>query len=312
MLPLDHSASATLPAEAAIGYYGKLAEQADYFRLKAGDFARLGLDRWFQEGQELVHAGWVPLPDEPVFFTVAPAGSDRVLAGAFVPSRDAVGRLFPLIGFASLPRSVSALVTLPSSLGEPLDRLADLLLEGRHLAPEAFVARANGMPSLRASLPAVDAHGLLGGEMLAPLGLALGGLPHGAAYALRTLVAACEQARRPGAKTPISIEAPAPTDPTRVLWLELVRRHLRPTPEALPSVFWTRRSSSRLIITLGAPTPAVLDYLARPANESQRYWPLRTDLDPALQAAYAALSPTQRQCLDNPGSSLADVVQAFG
>jgi type VI secretion system protein ImpM len=299
----------------AVGVYGKLPAQADFVRCNTGDLARLGLDRWLQEANEVMTAERLRLPPEPVHFVLSPAGSRAAVLGALAPSTDAVGRSFPLVACAvldaaSLGPSFSGLPTAYESFFGA----AAALVEGAEgLTAADVAARAGTMTAslAPASVPAVaDA---LERELLAGLGIWLGGLPHGAAYALRTLTSACDQSRAAATKGPaITLDAPAPSAASRLLWLELCRARLG-WRDQLPSFIWTagRASPGRLLVTLGPPTTSIFAFLANPRHKSTRLWPLITEVGTALDAAVAALTSDQQRVLGAPPSTLADVLACF-
>jgi hypothetical protein len=136
-------------------------------------------------------------------------------------------------------------------------------------------------------------------------------LAEGAAYAMQTLVSACAQTRSRPAPTPthvLTLDCPAPTDGMRILWIDLVQRRLADV--AVPSFFWMPQSG-RLLITLGAAPSLVLAYLADRGHRGSRLWPLWTTNATAQQSAVQSLTPNQRQALDAPQASLADILTAF-
>jgi hypothetical protein len=188
-----------------------------------------------------------------------------------------------------------------------------LLADRATLSVADLSARAQMVSSALAPDRPEDVGAQLSAERVSPLGFALGGLPHGAAYALRTLLTACERTKvAPATPTNLTtIDAPAPTDATRLFWLELLRRRLG-WRDAVPSFLWTRGESNRLLVTLGPPVTSLLAFLSNPRHKSGRFWPLRTEVDSALESALAALTPEQRQVLESPGASLADVLGVFG
>jgi type VI secretion system protein ImpM len=299
----------------SVGVYGKVPAQADFVRVNAGELSRLGYDRWFQEAHEAVHAERGRLPEDVAYFSLAPAGARAVIAGALAPSQDAVGRVFPLIVYATLDAAPLAdgFPSLPVSYGRFFAAAAALLADRAGLSVADLNARVGAVAAAVAPDRPEDVMAQLAGERVAPLGLALGGLPHGAAYALRTLITACERTKiAPATPTNLTtVDAPAPTDATRLFWLELLRRKLG-WRDTLPSFLWTTGESNRLLVTLGAPVTTLLAFLSNPRHKSGRFWPLRTEVDSALENALVALSPEQRRVLESPGASLADVLVEFG
>lgn len=301
-------------ANPVVGVYGKIPAQADFVRCNVGELTRLGLDRWFQEAHEVVHSERSRLPDEPSFFALAPAGSRSVVLGAMVPGQDAVGRTFPVIVFAALDAaSVPDFALVPLAYAGFYEAAAVLLNDAATMTVSDLGAQAQALSPLLVPESTADVVSLLRREQVAPLGLSLGGLPHGAAYALRTLLSACERARSAGnaATGVVTVDGPAPTDAARLLWLEIVRRRLG-WRDAVPSFAWTRRNSTRLLVCLGPPATGLLSFLANSRHKSNRFWPLRTEVDAALEAALAALTPDQRRVLESPGASLADLLTTFG
>jgi type VI secretion system protein ImpM len=297
-----------------VGVYGKIPAQADFARCNVADLTRLGLDRWFQEAHEVVHGDRGRLPDEPAFFAIAPAGARTVVLGALAPGQDAVGRSFPVIVFAAIDSAqIGDLSLVPVAYASFFEGAAALLDGAAQMTVSDLGAQAQSLSATLVPEQTADVVSLLRREQVAPLGLSLGGLPHGAAYALRTLLTGCERARSAGNATSgvVTVDGPSPTDAARALWLEVIRRRLG-WRDALPSMIWTKRDSARLLVSLGPPATGLLAFLANPRHKSGRFWPLRTDVDSALDAALAALTADQRRVLESPAATLADVLLAFG
>jgi len=292
-----------------------LPAQGDFVRAGCGDFTRLGLDRWFAEGVEAVAAGGRPLPGEPVAFLLSPQEGGMAFVGAFAPSEDAVGRAFPLALFVALPtgRLGETFPVIPSSYGVFLEAATALLAQAGSMTPEQLVAAAAALPTAESGASGADVAPLLARAPLSDLAGAIGGLREGGPYALRTLLTACDQARKAGGgdgrTSVITVDAPAPNDGARLFWLELTRRRLG-WSDAVPSMLWTRRGAGRLLLALGPPPPTMLAYLANASHRSQRFWPLRTDVRAAGDAALAALGPEQRRAVELQSGSLLDLLGA--
>jgi type VI secretion system ImpM family protein len=298
-----------------VGVYGKVPAQADFVRGNVGEMSRLGLDRWFQDAHEVVHAERHRLPAEPTSFVLAPTGG-RLMLGVFVPSQDAVGRVFPIIMFALVDSHVAGgFPTIPQAYGRFFQGAAAALDGAETLTAAELTTRAQRLGDALVPDPTPDPAAALGGERMAPLGLALGGLPHGAAYALRTLQTGCDKAKAAPGGSPtgvITVDAPAPTDAVRLFWLELIRRRLG-WHDSQPTFLWTpaTAASPRLLVGLGPPHNTLLSFLANPRHKSGRFWPLRTEVDAALDNALAALAPEQRRVLESPAATLAEVLAVF-
>src|SRR4051812_32064268 len=161
----------------ATGVYGKVPAQADFVRGNVGEMTRLGLDRWFQEAHEVVHAERHRLPAEPTSFVLAPAGG-RLMLGVFTPSQDAGGRGFPLIMFAlvdghAVPAGFPA---IPQAYARFFASAAAALEGAESSTAAELAARAQGLAEAAVPERTADAVASLGAERMGPLGMALGGL----------------------------------------------------------------------------------------------------------------------------------------
>jgi type VI secretion system ImpM family protein len=298
------------------GIYGKIPAQPDFLKANAGEFSRGGLDQWFQEGAEILHAEGTRLPQEPCFFFVSTPNALNFV-GALTPSRDAVGRSFPLMIFVRVPADslTVGFPTLVVTFERFLASAAALLDSAAPLPAAELVARVQALPSGEPpfSGTGADTMALLAREPAGDLLTTLGGLPAGGAYAFQTMQAACDQAKRGAAaraSAALTVDAPAPSPAARLLWLELARRNLR-SLERIPTFLWTTGPSGRLLISLGEPTPKMIAYLANPSHSSSRRWPLHTDVGPATESALAAATSGQRSALESPQTTLADLLTAF-
>ncbi len=293
----------------AVGIYGKIATQPDFFRAGAGSFSQAGLDRWFQEAMETLRGEGNSLPATPTAFLLAPPDAPVAFVGVFAPSADAAGRVFPLVVFSELPAAElpDLLPSLPASTAPFLNDAVMLTIGAAGLDGPGLTAQAQALKP--ATVESVD-RGWRHQPRAAILD-ALGGSPGALAYALRTLQMGLDRARAGGpAANGVTIDAPAPSGEAIGLWLEIVRRRLG--PRTLHSLIWTEGLEGRLLITLGAPSPAALAYLANPRHRSTKLWPLRTTVASASDEALKALTAEQRRLVENPGATLGDLATAFG
>ena len=290
-----------------VGLYGKVASQPDFFRLGAGLFSQAGLDRWLQEGVELLRAERAQWPATPAAFLLAPPGSTAFL-GMLAASVDAAGRSFPLALFREIATAEAreTLPSLPTVLAGFVSDATTLLSSGPNFDGQTIARQAE---ALAVELPALPAPYAWKNEPASGLEAALEGSPPAVAYALRTLVAACARAAA-GATTAanaLTVEAPVAGPATSALWLEIARGRLG--RDTIPSLLWT---ADRLLITLGPPSPLALAFLANPRHRSTRFWPLRTTVTSAVDQAWAALTPEQRATVEDPNATFGDLAAAFG
>jgi type VI secretion system protein ImpM len=293
----------------AIGLYGKIAAQPDFLRFGAGGFSGAGLDRWLQEGVEILRAEKAVLPTGPTAFLVALPHAPVAFVGAFAPSVDAAGRSFPLALFTEISTTglIDALPSVPFAYSPFVAGAATLVLAGETMVAADIGARAQSL----SATPMQDVGKAWEREPVKPLVTALGGSPSALAYALRTLLTAIESTKSGAAATnTLTVDSPAPTPEIASFWLEIVRRCLRGSDTTV-SLLWTNGPEGRLLVTFGALSPTVFAYLANPRHRSSRLWPLRTTGESAMDQAMAALTGEQRRVVEDPAATLGELASKF-
>jgi type VI secretion system protein ImpM len=296
---------------ATVGLYGKVAGQPDFFRIGAGSFSQAGLDRWLQDGAETLRAERAHLPASPTGFLLSPPGPSAFL-GVLAASVDAAGRSFPLALFREMPTAEAreTLPCLPGILAGFVSDATALLSSGPSFDGDTIARQAQ---ALAVEIPTPTAPYAWKNEPARALEEALGGSGPAVAYALRTLVAACERTAAGAATSAnsLTVDAPVTGSATIALWLQIAQSRLGGS-ETVPSLLWTAGSPARLLITLGPPSPLALAFLANPQHRSSRLWPLRTKVTSAADQAWAALTLPQRAAVEDPSASLGDLAAVFG
>ena len=270
-----------------LGIVGKTPAEPDFVRHGA-EGAHATLLRWTWDA--LASAPSLAMPASGLRFVWhAPELGERALLGVMVPSRDRVGRAFPLIAaWATRASSLGAawpaapvawrdaLGTLRAALlrvvqGElSLDRVASIAPPPPHGALQAAAVRArDGWRGATAA----EFHERCFGDRDADL----------ACYGHHALQHACAQS----AAAELALSCPAVLPSDAALWLELVRA-LRPASARMPSFAWTVGSDARLLVSPGTP-PHELLASACGAAPGARVWPLTTDRRSAIDAARARL-----------------------
>jgi type VI secretion system protein ImpM len=300
------------------GLFGKIPAQGDFVRLNASTPAALAFDSFLQESLDGLRRTGGDLVPEPVRFAFFEANGSG-LCGVFSPSRDAVGRSYPLSVFVPLS-SARNVAALPIVTHDFLDAAGELLALSETLpAPElatqvrdlpAVLDGPQGTESLRRLLHDTGATWLWQSMFPdAPLECAV--------YAINTARLACDSAAaRASAGTGLVLDCPAPNEPAALFWLAAVEARLgaggAAEPAVAPSFFWSASHGGRMLIALGRPPSALLTFLTRPDSASNRLWPLSTVLPSARQAAQRDIPAMVRQRIESPESSLLDVVEALG
>lgn len=305
-----------MAASASVGLFGKLPTHGDFFRLNVADAAAQLLVAWLQESIEPVYRARLPLPKAPVRFVFRAPPADAALVGVMIASVDKVGRSFPLCAFAAVPaRALASGYPALAPAYRPFLDAAQALLEGAApLDGAALGARAGDLPvPADGELAAVAEAARRGAasERASELVRRLfGDLPPGAeAYALSTIEAGVKPVRsREPPRAALALDCPAERDVDLWAWLELTRRSLGWAVP--PPFFWTAGAPGRLVVSLGAPGPAVLVHLCDPTKPGPKIWPLRTLQPAAIDAARRTLPPAALRVLEGQDASVEALVAA--
>ena len=303
----------------SIGMFGKLPVAGDFVAHQASTPAGLAFQTFLQLEVNYLASKHCELPAEPVRFLFRDEAGAGAIVGVFVPSQDKVGRRFPLSVFAALEAPVAAerLPWLPAAYAQFLDG-AVAALRGA-VEPEALVAASDGLP-LPSAAELEEARVWTGQALEATAGQTIlealfGPLPGGVQFhGINMFRTACAQVRGndPG-KAGIILECPASDDVQLGFWLSFAHELLA-WPNAPPCLFWTDVHSpdSRLLVALGAPaSPGVLHFLADPAVQAERLWPMRTQNEHSIAAGRRALGPAVLQALEPPAPTAAALLRAL-
>ncbi len=299
----------TAPVVLAPGLVGKIPAQGDFVRINAAERTAVELVRWLEDAHEALRRAGNSLPLTPICFLFSASLARNVLVGALVPSRDQVGRSFPIAAFAPLESTAAAACfpIVPLAFGRFLGAVAALLGAVPRLMTSKIVDQLNALP-----LPGASEWSVADEQRRLQLGNSALTLtaqfsdpankdgPH---YAMRTFVMACtaEKNQEP-AKAKVVLDCPLGGDGA-LPWLELAGRILQWKAQP-PSFLWAEAPAPRLLLSLGPLPPSALSYLARPEKAVAVFWPLTTSHQPAMAAAKQALSPEQRRALEDGGISI--------
>jgi len=276
-------------------WFGKLPSKGDFVRGGPHGPAELALETWLTQA---VEHGEGRVPAEPVRFVVSCAG-EGTLVGAWVGSRDAAGRCFPLGVALRVPADVEAAHwSLLAEFYSPFLSDAEQALQhcveqraqsSRPALQQIELPHESALPRLLAS--AQRTLGALRVDELAQRNFqcsAREALP----YALRSLQQgmALDQAE-------LTLDMPAAELADVLVWLELalVLRAPRPKPRC---IVWMP-SARRLLVCMQQPPLQLLAYLTTAEHGSSRRWPLATTSQAARAAARASLSPLLAHALDS-------------
>lgn len=300
--------------------FGKLPARDDFVRLGPADEAVRVFDRWLGTGVEwaLARSGAAfrerfATGAAQAFVYRAPGSGATLLVGALVPSRDRIGRPYPLLATSTMTLGSSALAAphaLPlvfEDAWQVAGQLVTSLAYGTVELDAASLEAEAPPPSMRHSL-ARDAYGDWTRE------LALGDLwrllygeapPEQPARALQLLVEAARYTRgleRPD--TPLSLRLPlgSAAGAAVCFWIDLVRRVLR-WRETVPSFFWTHDGETGcLLLHLGNPPVCTVSELWLPTHDRDEVLDLAVTISAEQLAHVPPLPPPIQAALTGSGA----------
>jgi len=282
-----------------IGAIGKVPQYAEFVRIRPpGDLAS-SFETWLASGFEGAHMRygdtWRTKFAEGApyaFVWTHRSQPDTALCGILAPSRDAVGRSYPVTVFAAVPLSFLGDTphAIPLAFGDFLDRAyqtasPSLYQEGGHLTAPSYQEGGHLAAPLEQALQWLQAPGY---ETVASAAIEYaawcdGTAPEqawlplfengasGAQHALAMLALALEPfqgVERPATKLGVRLSLGAGGAAAAVVWLDVIRRMAR-WRATVPVTFWSIQSGS-LVVHFGDVPPSTLPelWLPDPDNES--------------------------------------------
>lgn len=304
----------------AVGLFGKIPAAGDFVAQGAGTPVAQAFQRWLLQENDALAARQKALPPAPIRFLFRDVHPTAAILGVLAPSRDTVGRSFPLALWTTVELSVAApqFPYLPAAYALFLDGAATLLQQSHGLDVATLMQRLATLPhpssddltEARAwTYEALDA--TPGRTILEAL---FGPLQHGIHFhGFHMFRTACQRVRDhdPGMATAF-VECPCADDLQLAFWLVLARNQLR-WMHAPPTLFWNDSANPdhRLILALGAPSPGSLQFVADPTARAERLWPTRTTSQASIAAGRDALSPAELRSFDPPAPTASSLLAAL-
>jgi type VI secretion system protein ImpM len=282
---------------------GKVPCRADFVRFGPSTAAARSFDAWLVRAMERLHLHRRPIPPTPIRFVYCSSEDKSALVGALAPSKDKVGRSFPVAIFHTAASSLA-----PETHPTFFDRIEDLIAQLPALPDSAIQARLAEVAAPTETLgsdPTRACEGILASSPASEFfEQAFGSSPIGQHfYAILTLLRAAESVRTsPPAKVPM-LACPTRNAMTTRVWLEILRRL---APAHAVSLLWSEREPERLLFRWGAPADDALCALADARYGSNSIWPLSTDREASLIHARAALE--ERLAGDRSVAQLAELL----
>lgn len=303
-----------------IGIFGKLPIAGDFVAVNAANPAGRAFDQWLRNAVDNLNARRRPLPPHPARFLFRDARGTGACIGVMAPSRDKVGRPFPIciFSYVDMPVATHRFSSLPAAYAPFLDGAARLLgaadrLDAAALASHCEALLLPGPDDLEeARVWEVESLQATGGATL--LEALFGPLSGGVQYHGLNLFK--EATKRFAGGDPgnaaVILECPASDDVQLVFWLRAAYQRLA-WRRAPPSFVWSAADSrdSRLLLVLGSPDASVLHFLADPSAAAERLWPMRTASMAAIQSGRAGLGTGLLQALEPPAPTAAHILAAL-
>lgn len=282
-----------------MGFVGKLPSQADFVRQHVTDRVGGELDRWLVKATQTFLSAKAELPPAAVRFVFSGPGCESVAIGVLVPSRDQVGRMFPLAIYTTLPAPLAArhAMGLPLAYLRFLDDAEAIALEALNVSAAELKARVatlvppNQQIVLAASQQCRDVFAQTRARemLLRVFPVAQTTQPGAPFYALHTFSVASEGARSaPPSAAPTVLDCPIVTDVDLAAWIDLGRR-ATPSGTVCPTFAWVQLHP-RLLLVLGYAPEQLLHFVADPKHKSSRLWPLTTERLEAVERAREVLA----------------------
>ena len=123
-----------MTAAVMVGVFGKHRERRDFLRWGEVGELSAGLEAWVgaELGRAIGRAG--ARPEAAIRFALRRSGCPRVLMGTWMESSDALGRRFPLIGYAEVEVPEGGRVELAPMASARFDAAMEGLLRGASAA----------------------------------------------------------------------------------------------------------------------------------------------------------------------------------
>jgi len=262
--------------EGGVGLLGKCPSEGDFVSLGVDTPARGTLFAWLERGvsweREYQPGLLASLTDAPprafLLRSEQPEDRDRALVGLLSPSRDRVGRHFPLTLFAELtfPDTPERACVLPLAAGDFLERAygrlaaKERIADPRELIQGLLPNIADGLPQAQLEFESFSTS--------TPVSVVAEALFPSAGEQWRRALWTVIEATRPFRKqeqvtTPLTLRLPVGHAGVAavVFWLWAVRRAMD-LSRSFPRAFWhVHDGGGAVVIPLGEPSPRLLSAL---------------------------------------------------
>jgi type VI secretion system ImpM family protein len=275
-----------------VAVFGKIPSRGDFLKQGIQGPALVALERWFFESaQDLFGAGG-HFPNEPFKLVVGQPGWSEAVAAVAVPSRDSVGRSFPLVACACLDaRTVGPRTWLvPLVTDHFLQQAPALLTQAAAQGDEnQLISSLGGLASggqMDLATGEATFVRVVSNEGTADFETRLFQPRDVRFYAYQTLARACHTVRGGGPDAGLVVGCPVTQAEDVLIWNALAGAL---TGAAVP-MMWQETAVPRLVLLIGGLLEASLRCLVDENCSARSYWPLTTTHTGAMTAAQQALA----------------------
>lgn len=304
-----------------LGVFGKLPSTGDFVALHAATPVAVAFQSWLQHENDQLSAKGQALPNAPIRFLYSDPAGSGTLIGILLPSRDAVGRTFPIAVFRSLEPAIAAqqFPYLPAAYATFLQGVGRVLQShGPHADPHSLLRNLDHVPApspveidhaRQWTQQALDA--TPGKDMLEAL---FGALEQGVHFhGIHMFRSACRRIRdTPPQTANVYLECRCSDDVQLAFWLMFAKGQLN-WPQAPPALFWTdfTHTDQRLIVALGSPHNGPLLFFSDPHIKAERLWPTTTSSSSSIEAGRAAMTSAERWSIEPPAPTASALLAAL-
>lgn len=281
---------------------GKLPTRGDFLRVNVVESDVRALDRWMEEAQG--HLALASLAFPPCV-KVLWRGERSWVLGSFVPSRDSVGRTYPL-GAATRTSDPAPPSVLAVASEAMLSGFVDWLAAAERVGEAGLLDGLARVASTSFDLFGAQrlCHQVASTQLVAEVEERLFETADGRDYAYRTLCVAVDTVMS-GQR--LVLDCPLEIDVDQFFWLSLAGS-LAPMA---PTVMWVEEPTPRMLIVFGAAPPTALRALVGRAEDPGWHWPLVTPREAARRAAASAMQALPRVQGETLGAFTSRLADAY-
>jgi len=275
-----------------VAVFGKIPSRGDFLKHGIQGVALVELEKWFFESAQDLFGSGGSFSNEPFKLVVTQPRWPETVAAVAVPSRDSVGRSFPLVACACLDARVVGhrpwLVPLLADhfLQQVPACLSQAAAQGEENQLMSSLASLAGAGQMDLATAEATFTRVVSNESTADFEARLFQPREARFYAYQTLARACHAVRGGGRDAGLIVGCPLTQAEDVLIWNALAGTL---AGGGVP-MMWQETASPRLVLLIGTLLEAALRCLVDENCSARSYWPLTTGHTGAMTAAQQALA----------------------